>query len=237
MSDAVHLSMGWVRASAQAAQGPGLDWLSATEQARLARILAAGRREEFIAGRWFARQLLANVYGGEPVAWSLSAPDSGPPAVLAPAPGQAPHLSLSHSGDRLVCAVAGSPLGVDLEVPRRPRDFLALADAVCSPAERERLRAAAPESREALFHECWTLKEAWLKSRGEGMSPRRMALLDTSAAPGGSVAQGRVWRGARFTVALVARPELAVHWIGEAPDAAGWWAIDDPAAGAGSGSA
>jgi len=230
MTGAVHLSMGCVSRLAQESQLQGLAWLSPEEQSRLARISASSRRDQFIAGHWFARRIIAAVHGGDPLAWSLSAPDRGPPLVSGPAPG-AVHLSLSHSADRVACAVAASPLGLDLELPRRVHDFLALADAVCSPVERARLLAAAdPASREEKFFQCWTLKEAWLKSRGEDMSPGRMAQIHTSAAPSGSAAQGRLWCGPGLTLALVARPELAVHWIGDALDACSSWAISDAAA-------
>lgn len=236
MTGAVHLSMGCVSRLAQESQRQGLAWLSPEEQSRLARISASSRRDQFIAGRWFARQIIAAAYGGDPLAWSLSAPDSGPPLASGPAPG-AVHLSLSHSADRVACAVAASPLGLDLELPRRVRDFLALADAMCSPDERARLHAAEPADRAAMFYQCWTLKEAWLKSRGEDMSPGRMAQIHTSAAPSGSAAQGRLWCGPGLTLALVAQPELAVHWIGEALEPCSSWAISDAAQPAGSGRA
>jgi len=228
MAGAVQLSMGRVDSLAQEAQRTGPSWLSDAEQSRLARISASARREQFIAGRRLARQILAAAHGGDPAAWVLTAPDAGPPTVSGPAPGPI-HLSISHSGTLVACAVAASPVGVDLEVPRRARDFFALADAVCSPAERARLHAAEPARREALFHECWTLKEAWLKSRGEDMSPGRLAQIDTVPASVG--AQARLWHGDGMTLALVARPGLAVEWIGVGLTRPSWWAIRDAASG------
>lgn len=228
MTGAVHLSVGCVSELAQASQQQGLGWLGTEEQARLARISVSSRRDQFIAGRWLARKVLAAVHGSEPGAWVLSAPDTGPPTVRGPATGPV-YLSISHSGDEVACAVAASPVGVDLEVPRKARDVLALAEAVCSPAERERLHTAEPACREAVFHECWTLKEAWLKSRGEDMSPRRLAQIDTVPASVG--AQARLWHGDGMTLALVARPELAVEWIGVSLTPPSWWAIRDAASG------
>ena len=229
MTGAVHLSVGCVSQLAQESRERGLGWLATEEHGRLARLSASSRRDQFIAGRWLARRVLAAVHGGEPSAWVLSAPDTGPPTVRGPAPGPV-YLSISHSGDKVACAVGASPVGVDLEVPRRTRDFLALANAMCSPEERERLHAAEPARREAMFHECWTLKEAWLKSRGEDMSPSRLAQIDTVPASAG--AQARLWQGDGTTLALVAQPELALEWIGAclaAPPS--WWAIRDAASG------
>lgn len=228
MTGAVHLSLGCVSEWVQESQQQGLAWLSPGEQARLARISASSRRNEFIAGRWLARRVLAAAHGGEATAWVITAPHSGPPTVSGPA--RAPvYLSISHSGDKVACAVGGCPIGVDLEVPRRTRDFLALAEGVCSPEERQRLRAAEPASRSALFHECWTLKEAWLKSRGEDMSPGRLAQIHT--APALRAAQARVWHGDGLTLALVAQPELEVEWASRALAAPSWWAIRDTASG------
>lgn len=229
MAGAVHLSLGNVPALAQEAQREGLRWLSAGEQARLARISAATRRDQFIAGRWLSRRLLAATYGGEPTDWSLSAPDSGPPAAQGPlAP--APCLSLSHSAERVACAVGRSPLGLDLEVAGRARDFDGIAAAVCSVDELARLRNAEPSAREAMFYQCWTLKEAWLKSRGEDASPGRMAQIHTSPAPATSVANARLWAGPGLTLALVVDAMLPVRWTGQALEPLGWCAVSDAAA-------
>jgi 4'-phosphopantetheinyl transferase len=224
LKQGIHLRIAPVALLAQDAEGQGA-WLSPAEASRLARISAAGRRAEFIAGRWLARQLLALAGGGQPSQWKLSAPDSGPPLAQGPH-GSAPlHVGLSHSGGRVACAVAIAAIGLDLEVPRRSRDLRALAEVVCSPGEQARL-AAEPGRVELLFYPCWTLKEAWLKSRGEGMSPGRLAQLHTEPAMVGS-GNARVWQANGCTLALVAPPDAAVQCIGEG---LGWptaWAITD----------
>ena len=224
----VHISIGRVSRWAETATGQGLGWLSASERLRLGGITAAARRSQFVAGRWFARQLLASAYGGHPAQWQLSAPEVGPPRVEPDSPSDL-HISLSHSGDHLAGAVAPTPVGVDLEAPRRPRDFLALANAICSPGEVARLRAARPDAREALFYECWTLKEAWLKARAEELSPGRLAQIGTAYASPGSAGHGRTWRAGGFTLALVANPAAHLHWIGEVPGECGNWRINDAA--------
>ena len=161
---------------AAAADGlPAAVW-SPAEQARLDRITSAKRRAEFLAGRWLMRRLLAATHGGEPARWMLSAPEDGPPSC-SELPGL--HLGLSHSGDWVAAAVSTAPVGIDLETPGRPRDVLALADAVCGDAERERLRALDGVARDEAFRVLWTLKEAWLKRRTEGVAPDRLAALAT----------------------------------------------------------
>src|SRR5262249_37166589 len=81
-------------------------WLSVSERQRLERITAAGRRTQFIAGRWLLRQLLRPLLPGQ--ACSITASDNAPPRLESPEPGgEAPalHLSLSHSGDWVCCGV------------------------------------------------------------------------------------------------------------------------------------
>lgn len=181
--------------SAEAAGLPAGVW-SPGEQARLGRITSAKRRAEFLAGRLLLRRLLARARGGDPLQWTLSAPDDGPPSSAA-APGL--HLGLSHSGDWVAAAASPASVGIDLETPGRPRDVLALADAVCTQAERDRLRALQGPAREEAFRVLWTLKEAWLKRRTEGVAPDRLAALCTR--PGG----GEAWA---WTC-----PEVALAWV------------------------
>ncbi|ARN23039.1 4'-phosphopantetheinyl transferase family protein [Piscinibacter gummiphilus] len=157
-----------------------LQLLSATEQQRLARISSAKRRAEFLAGRLLLRRLLAATLGGEARDWSLTAADDGPPLVPADA---GVRLALSHSGGWVAGAVSATAIGLDVETPGRARDVLALAANVCSPAEQARLTALQGPARDAAFRELWTLKEAWLKRRLEGVAPARLAGVSTR--PGG----------------------------------------------------
>ncbi|HSV34497.1 MAG TPA: 4'-phosphopantetheinyl transferase superfamily protein [Ramlibacter sp.] len=231
MAGSVHLALGSVAALAQEAGREGVSWLTPAERVRCDRISARERRAQFIAGRWLARRLLCQAYGGELPAWSLSAPERGPPEVQARLPGSRVHASISHSGDAVACAVAEVPIGVDVEVPRadRARDYVALGEAVCSPGELERVAGALPGERSTVFHECWTMKEAWLKSRGEDMSPARMARIHTAPAAADATFNGHVWRGADVTVALVAPPGVPVRWWGPPPGPCVSWCVVDAA--------
>ena len=153
-----------------------LETLSPTERGRLARISSAKRRAEFLAGRLLLRRLLAATLGGDARDWSLTAAEDGPPLVPSDA---GVHLALSHSGGWVAGAVSTSPAGLDLETPGRARDVLALAANVCTPDEQSCLCALQGDARDAAFREMWTLKEAWLKRRGEGVSPARLAAVGT----------------------------------------------------------
>jgi 4'-phosphopantetheinyl transferase len=220
----VSLRLARVAGAAALAQAAGRQWLSDAERARLDAITAPGRRAQFLAGRWTLRQLLAGEMGGDAQRdWPLSAGTDGPPRLQANAPPDA-HLAISHSGDWLACAVATVPIGLDVETPKPRRHLDGLVAAVFTASEQATIAAAEPSRRTALFYAIWTLKEAWLKRRAEGVSPGRLAQVQAQpAAP--AEANARVWSAGELTLALVAPVDAELKWSGEAPNWAppqGW---------------
>lgn len=203
-------------------------WLGSDEQRKLARMRSPARRDQFLAGRWLLRALLARCHGGAPQDWQLSAPEQGPPTVLAPA--AAPlHLALSHSGDLVAAAVGTQAVGVDVEWPQRQRDLAGLAALCCDAREQAQLHALPSDQHEAQFYAFWTAKEAWLKCRGEDLAPRRLAQIHLAAAPGESEAQVRVWRGEGWTLALATPAGAAVRWHAPQLGLHSLWQVRDDA--------
>jgi 4'-phosphopantetheinyl transferase len=209
----VSLWLGRVAAVAAQAAAAGQAWLSDTERARLDTLSAPQRRAQFLAGRWGARHLMAAVHGGDALAdWCLHAPPDAPPRLARGR--QALHVAISHSGDHVACAISAEPVGLDLEVPRRPRNIAALCGGVCTAAEQARLHALPVTQHADHFYRMWTMKEAWLKRRGEGISLARLAALHTQAVPAQEAAEGRSWQQGSLTLALLAPAALAVQWHG-----------------------
>jgi 4'-phosphopantetheinyl transferase len=203
----VHLACGAVAALLAAAPR---GWMSASEEARFASLASAKRRDQFLAARWQARWLLAQVHGGEPASWVLEAPHDAPPCV-AGRPDL--FLSISHSGNWTACALADAPVGLDLEAPQRQRDIAGLMALCCTPAER-----AFPE---AMFYELWTVKEAWLKRRGEWIAPSRLQQLEAMPDPQGDV---RSWFAGEWRIALCA-DGARVRWYSPEPAQQGRWRV------------
>lgn len=180
-------------------------WLSAGEQARLATLQHPARRAEFLACRHALRQLLAlgsNTSAGD---WRLDAPEGRAPHLNAQHHGDeaaaSTHLSLSHSGSYLACALGhGQPVGIDLEVKdlhAGRRDVLALAALACSPGELAQLQALDEgPARYRHFLQIWSLKEAYFKCTGTGVdfsSIRRIACMPAQvSAHGPAAAQNQV---------------------------------------------
>ncbi|XVQ84281.1 4'-phosphopantetheinyl transferase family protein [Microbispora siamensis] len=143
------------------------------ERARAVRFRREADRRRFVTGSWLLRTAVAAVLGIAPadVVVDRSCPDCGrshgKPRIRAAGPPL--HVSVSHSGDRVVVALsAEGPLGVDVEaVPSAPVD--GLARRVLTRGEWSWMEALPPEERCEAFARVWTRKEAVLKATGHGL--------------------------------------------------------------------
>lgn len=201
----------------------GERWLTAAEQSRLLAIQAPLRRRQYLAGHWLVRMLAAEAFGGEPGQWRFDI-DADPRPRLSRGDLQV-WASLSHSGDQLAGAVAGQAIGLDLEIPRRPRDLVALANFLFAPDEAAQVAAAADDgTRARIFHTYWALKEARGKRGGEGLQPsqaRKVVAIPSDAAeaeamhwglPSGGAIALAAWPGVRVQVSGFERHDLATLW-------------------------
>jgi 4'-phosphopantetheinyl transferase len=78
------------------------------------------------------------------------------------------HFNISHSGDRVVCATAEKPVGIDIELIS-PVD-LSLAENFFSGEELSDLFSKEENKKLPYFYELWTLKESFIKAAGKGLS-------------------------------------------------------------------
>ena len=165
-------------------------WLSDEEQGLLSSFGAESRRQEFLAGRAVARELLADCLGVPPPEVPLRRASDD--AVDVDAADW--RLSIAHSGGRALAAVAQHPVGADLEAIRS-RDP-ALVEFLFPPDEHGYVEAL-PYAFDAALVLCWALKEAVLKARRSGFrrSPKDLHLrLDPATETAEvQVRGGRVW--------------------------------------------
>lgn len=198
-------------------------WLSADEAGRLQVMTSPPRRRSFLAGHWRARELAADWLQVEPRRIALQRHEDGRPLLLVDGAPSALSLSLSHSGDWLAVALATVPVGIDVELPRRPRDLHALARFTFSPEEVARLDGLDDACYGAAFHRLWTLKEARGKRLGEGLLPGRSRLV-TASPSAAENADAISWELGAGALALAIEPGVRVDVIGgEALNAATWW--------------
>ncbi len=183
----------------------GLDWLTDAERRRLQAITSASRRDTFLAGHWQARALAAQWLQLDVGRVALDAHADGRPLLRVDGDAAPLHVSLSHSGDWLALALADAPVGVDIELPRRVRDWHALARFVFSPEECRRVDAADDALRGDVFHALWTLKEAHGKRSGEGLQPRAARTV-TAQPAAAAVAEALGWAFGTGALALALAP-------------------------------
>jgi 4'-phosphopantetheinyl transferase len=145
--------------------------LDAAEQAQADRFHFEEDRSTYTAAHWLVRSALASVGGLPPADWRFILAKRGKPAID-PALGR-PELrfNLSHTRGLVACAVGvGSEIGIDVETLARTPAGLDISERYFSPSEVAILRATAPDRQHDTFLRFWTLKEAFIKATGEGLS-------------------------------------------------------------------
>jgi 4'-phosphopantetheinyl transferase len=123
----------------------------------------------YLVAHALVRTTLSRYAPVEPAAWRFVAGARGRPEV---APGL-PRLrfNLSHTEGMAVCAVAREDdVGVDVEDSERRGQTAEIAEHYFAPSEVAALRALPVEQQRARFFEYWTLKESYIKARGEGLA-------------------------------------------------------------------
>ncbi|MBK6278499.1 MAG: 4'-phosphopantetheinyl transferase superfamily protein [Gammaproteobacteria bacterium] len=149
-----------------------LSLLDTDEARRLDRLVFARDRHRFLVSHALLRYLLS-LYGGRQAAsWQFLKGPHGKPEL---APGQgarAPAFNLSHSGSLALLAVSEGAglLGVDIECHRAMRNFQGLATRNFAPSEAARLPGLDGAELAGEFYDLWTLKEAFVKACGAGLS-------------------------------------------------------------------
>ncbi len=216
--------------------------LSQDELKRQQRFAFQRDRHQFLVTRALVRTVLSNYTGHDPRAWVFRQNAYGKPEISLPA-GLPLCFNLSHTAGLVTCAVAaGGELGVDVEDLRRAREDLPLAHKYFAAAEVDALEQWPPQQRPVAFFQFWTLKEAYIKARGRGLSiplgqfaftlaPDRPPLISFAAGPSGGHGTCRcewvgdrpdAWQFARirlaerYQIALAHRPgqsaRLTIHW-------------------------
>ena len=144
--------------------------LSSDERTRHARIRMPAARHEFLVARVLLRSVLSHYADVPPSGWVFRYDEHGRPDVAFPAAHRRLQFNLTHTRDLVACVVGlDDPVGIDAEDARRPVPD-SLGARVLSRSELSALRALPPGERQRRFFEYWTLREAYAKARGVGLS-------------------------------------------------------------------
>lgn len=140
--------------------------LCAEERARADRFRFAPDRAAYVTAHALLRALLAAQGVARP---AFAVGPWGRPELADPGPGL--RFSLTHT--RALVAVgltSRDDVGVDAESAERDLDTVGLATRFFAPREAEALRSLPPSARPDAFCRLWTLKEAFVKAVGRGLS-------------------------------------------------------------------
>ncbi|HET7500844.1 MAG TPA: 4'-phosphopantetheinyl transferase superfamily protein [Kofleriaceae bacterium] len=155
--------------------------LDPDERARAARFHFDRDRVAYTAARGALRTLAGRYLGVPPGELVFAYQAKGKPYL------DPPHhdlrFNVSHSGDfALLAFTRGSEIGVDVERRRPLDDLLSLARISFSGAEYATLCGLPPGHHTDAFFACWSRKEAFIKTTGEGIS--QLADFDVTLRPG-----------------------------------------------------
>lgn len=116
--------------------------------------------------------------------WVFANGPLGRPEILWPRGAPPVRFNISHTRGAMACVVSPVTCGLDIEAAGRPLDLRALAPLVLGRSEQALLSATAHSVRLRRFYELWTLKEAYLKGCGLGLSrPPAEVVFDLRATP------------------------------------------------------
>ena len=143
--------------------------MSDDERTRRDRFVRAADRHQFLVTRGMLRTLLARYLETEPTELFFAIDRYGRPSLSRP--GSRIEFNVSHTRGLVACAFAQVPeIGIDVEdIERRPVSP-DLARRFFSAAEATALEAVPAPDRLSRFFDYWTLKEAYLKARGTGLT-------------------------------------------------------------------
>ena len=169
--------------------------LSEEERKQEGRFHFARDRHRYLVSRALLRTTLSRYVDAPAQLWTFTTNPYGKPAIANDDPcARRLSFSLSHTTGLVVLGVAQDvALGVDAEDIHARTAPLEIADRYFAPEEAAQLRALPLTEQALCFFQYWTLKEAYIKARGLGLSLsldrlafdlRQPQHIDVTARPG-----------------------------------------------------
>ncbi len=145
--------------------------LPSSERDKLGRYRFDRHKKRYLVGRALIRTVLSSCTGVAPDQITLAREAHGRPYLALSSQDQPLQFSLSYT-DGLVAAavVAEGRVGIDVEYISRNADCLEIAHKYFSPSEYTELQQLPDIQMKERFFELWTLKEAYMKACGLGLS-------------------------------------------------------------------
>ena len=158
--------------------------LNEEELERAERFHFQRHRSHFIVARGLLRTVLGRYLKTEPGRLRFQYGPKGKPELDGGTGRRGLRFNVSHShGLALYAVTHDRQIGVDVERIRPDVAGEKIAKRFFSPREAATLRELPAEVRQEAFYTCWTLKEAYLKAIGEGIT-LRLDQFEVSVTPG-----------------------------------------------------
>jgi 4'-phosphopantetheinyl transferase len=143
-------------------------WLSSTEHSQLNSFRFAKHQKEYLLTRALVRYIIGGMTHVEPAKVAFTHNEYGKPSLQ---DNKSISFNLSHSGGAVVLAVCKErDIGIDIELATSNRAALDIADDFFSLSECQLLRNYPEQLQHKMFFKLWTLKEAYIKACGKGLS-------------------------------------------------------------------
>jgi 4'-phosphopantetheinyl transferase len=163
----------------------GLDLLDLHERARWGRFRFEEDRRLYGAAHALLRIALSHYSAVDPRDWRFAAGPYGRPELTGALATLGLRFNLSHTRGLAACAVTRNhTVGIDVELLRNSIDFLAIAQMHFTGYECAQIAAAPTALKPEIFFSIWTLKEAYIKARGFGLSLPLKSFSVNVARPG-----------------------------------------------------
>jgi 4'-phosphopantetheinyl transferase len=103
--------------------------------------------------------------------WRIVADNNGKPYLDSAIGEHGVEFNISHSGDIVICAITrAGPVGIDIETAKIMHDLRGFSRRFLAPEEFSSVNSRFFSEQSRFFFRLWTLKEAYLKAIGSGLS-------------------------------------------------------------------
>lgn len=162
----------WLADATTSAPSDGhISLLDDHERMQHGRFRTQASRTQYVIGHALLRTTLTHYTGIPERDWRFERSPFGRPSIRAPHQWRHVQFNLSHTAGLAACAIGiGCQIGVDVEDIARPIDLDGLPSHVLAAPEVASLDGVTDDVRRLLFFRYWTLKEAYLKATGVGLS-------------------------------------------------------------------
>jgi 4'-phosphopantetheinyl transferase len=158
--------------------------LSDDERERYRRFVFIADRLRYLVAHVLVRTTLSRYADVPPQAWTFSQNEYGRPEIAGPAHAPRCRFSLTHKrGLTAIAVTAVAAIGVDAERIVTREYNSDIAQRFFAPSEAVALKALPPAQQPRVFYDYWTLKEAYLKAIGVGMSAALQSFAFTLSDP------------------------------------------------------